>query len=291
MRVFLSWSGPKSRAVAEALRDWLPKVIQSVRPFMSQVDISAGTRPMAEIESQLESCKFGIICVSADNWTRPWLNFEAGAISKRLGLAETRVAPLLIDMKPEDIDSPLKQFQMKTLDRAGVFEVVASLNALSDDPLTPEFLRDTYEVWWPRLEPRLQELDATPAQTAVEQRGIEDKVDEMLRILRSIGTNLSGASAAFNTRAPSGAYVVNISTPDVMNVLVPKVTEDIAELGGTVDEASWDGEVLRLVVNTKGDREISSRVFEYVQTLPVRVQLVNAAKYQIRKSRRPNSES
>lgn len=42
MKVFLSGSGEKSKAAAEAFRRWLPCVLQSVRPWMSDRDIGAG---------------------------------------------------------------------------------------------------------------------------------------------------------------------------------------------------------------------------------------------------------
>lgn len=113
MKVFLSWSGEKSRAVAEALRDWLPYVIQEVEPFMSSEDIVAGARWQDELATQLDESRFGILCVTQDNQSAPWLNFEAGAIAKQLGL--NRVVPLAIDLRLAELRPPLGQFQAKEM--------------------------------------------------------------------------------------------------------------------------------------------------------------------------------
>ena len=79
MKVFISWSGAKSKAVADALGEWLPQVLQSVVPFVSSDSIRAGGRWQAEVASALEETSVGIVCVTTDNQVEPWLNFEAGA--------------------------------------------------------------------------------------------------------------------------------------------------------------------------------------------------------------------
>src|ERR1700749_560604 len=67
MKVFISWSGTRSRAVANALHPWLPDVLQQMEPWMSQRDIGAGARWSQELDEQLESTQFGIICVTPEN--------------------------------------------------------------------------------------------------------------------------------------------------------------------------------------------------------------------------------
>lgn len=42
MRVFVSWSGERSREVAKAFRDWLPLVLHYAEPWVSDADIEAG---------------------------------------------------------------------------------------------------------------------------------------------------------------------------------------------------------------------------------------------------------
>src|SRR5260370_7231044 len=80
--VFLSWSGPRSKSAAEALKDWLPNILQTARPWMSATDIEKGTRWREEVAAALDTMKAGIICLTPENLTAEWLLFEAGALSK-----------------------------------------------------------------------------------------------------------------------------------------------------------------------------------------------------------------
>jgi hypothetical protein len=89
MNVFISWSGPASLAVAKALKEWLPTVIQAAEPWVSDVDIASGARWSPEVSKQLEAAKFGIICLTPGNMDAPWVLFEAGAISRVVGWKRT----------------------------------------------------------------------------------------------------------------------------------------------------------------------------------------------------------
>ena len=87
MRVFISWSGDTSKRLAEALRDWLPGVLQAVKPYFTPNDIEKGTRWSGEIAGELEKASFGLFCLTRDNINSPWMMFEAGALSKHVDKA------------------------------------------------------------------------------------------------------------------------------------------------------------------------------------------------------------
>lgn len=178
MKVFISWSGPRSRFLGEALRSWLPRVIQSVKPWMSDQDIAAGARWLSEVSGQLSDTRVGIICVTPENQSNPWLLFEAGALSKSLD--QTYVCPILFDLVPSQLSSPLAQFQAIQAHHDGVEKIVTTLNsALPGGSITAEDLHEAFEVWWPKLATRLEEMPP-PASLRPTKRSTEEILEEIV---------------------------------------------------------------------------------------------------------------
>src|ERR1044071_5524752 len=101
MKIFLSWSGERSKSVALALRAWMPLVLHYVEPWLSDKDIAAGDRWSLEVGKELEQSNYGIICLTRDNLDAPWVLFEAGALSKALSAGS--VCPYLLDTDFRDI--------------------------------------------------------------------------------------------------------------------------------------------------------------------------------------------
>ena len=157
MKLFISWSGRVSEQAAKALREWLPNVIQSIEPFYSTEDIRKGQRWSAEIGNQLEGTPFGILCVTPSNAGSPWLNYEAGALSKNIG--DAKVIPLVFGMRPGDLPAgPLTQFQGASTTEEDILKIVTSLNEAGNPPLPDDRLKMIFEKWWPDLEEKLKEV-------------------------------------------------------------------------------------------------------------------------------------
>ena len=157
MKVFISWSGERSKKVAVIFRDWLPTVIQAIEPFVSSEDIEKGARWNTDIAQELKESNFGLICVTKDNLDSQWLNFEAGALSKTID--NSYVAPLLFDVKPSDLKtSPISQFQATSFSEDDMKRLVETLNTASGNCLTPARLNKAFELCYPDLEKSLSEL-------------------------------------------------------------------------------------------------------------------------------------
>lgn len=185
MNVFISWSGQGSRELALALRDWLPAVVQDVEPFVSSKDIASGAVWQREISENLEASDFGIICITPSNQRTPWINFEAGALAKRLGQA--KVVPLAFGMKVTDIEPPLGQFQAETVDAEGVSRLLSSINQALPNPLSDEVLARAAATWWPQLQERIEAIDlGDPAEEAAEVRTERELLEEVLTTVRSL---------------------------------------------------------------------------------------------------------
>ena len=164
MDVFISWSGLRSNAMARALRDLLPNFIHGVNPFMSQVDVDKGKRPLNEIEKHLETSGCGIVCVTPENLSSQWLNFEGGGLSVKVS---TNVWTYLLGMKYKEVTGPLDQFQHTLANKIDTLELVVSLHRRAKTALTRARIEKTFEMYWPELEAKLKAIPplAAPACT------------------------------------------------------------------------------------------------------------------------------
>ena len=180
MNVFLSWSGDRSKAVAELLDRWLQCVIQAVDPWMSSKDIDRGTLWFSEVNDQLQNTSIGIICLTQENKVKPWILFEAGALAK--GLSESRVCTFLIDLEPTDIGAPLSQFNHTSPTQDSLWGLIVTLNnSLKEKGLKEKILDQVFNTYWPQFYSEFQKIITdTPAVETVEKRTDDDILLEIL---------------------------------------------------------------------------------------------------------------
>ncbi len=184
MRVFLSWSGERSRAVAEALRDWLPNVIQAVEPWVSASDIEKGARWSADVARELEQTQVGVICLTSDNLNAPWILFETGALSKTLD--NTFVCPYLLDITPTEVKAPLAQFQLTVAQKEDTRKLVHTINRAQRETALPENRINTaFDRFWPDLEAQLASIPPATRRKAP-PRPEREILEEILGIVRTL---------------------------------------------------------------------------------------------------------
>ena len=201
MKVFISWSGDDSKRHAEALRNWLPAVLQLVKPYFTPSDVEKGTRWNTDIAKELESSEIGILCVTRDNLHSEWVMFEAGALSKSMDKAH--VCPVLFGIQNIDLAGPLKQFQTTEFAKDDFKKLVSVINnKLGDNKLPPKTLDSVFEKWWPELEVEIQKNFAELKDRDEEPiRSERDLLEEVLELSRSTAKNVRRPPRSINPKA------------------------------------------------------------------------------------------
>ena len=184
MKLFISWSGTRSRAIAEVLCNCIPDVIQACKPWISSKDIDPGARWSSDLAKELELTKFGVICLTSENLKSRWIHFEAGALSKILD-DRTRVCPYLLELEPTDIDGPLVQFQAIRANKDDTLKLIYAINkAMGDEALSDERLNRAFIKNWPGLEKELAAISESDSADKEPKRSDRDLIEEILRTVR-----------------------------------------------------------------------------------------------------------
>jgi hypothetical protein len=235
MDIFITWSGPRSLAVAEALKEYLPLIVNDFSPWLSEADINKGANWGTELTAALSRARAGIVCLTPSNLTAPWLLFEAGAIAK--SVAEKPLAcTLLIGLKSSDLSGPLTLFQDTKLTRDDLLKLVKTLNnALGEKAVKEAQIEKAFDLVWQELSER---LDRLPSDGSAERprRAEYDMLEELVDLARS----KSASDAALLAQAEG------------------RVTELTVRLAGAERSLSLERERARLISDL--ERDLAARI-------------------------------
>ncbi|MEW7865476.1 TIR domain-containing protein [Aeromonas diversa] len=240
MKVFLSWSGERSRLVATLLDEWLRCVLQAIRPWISTKDIDRGSLWFSEIQDQLQDVTTGIICLTQENKEKPWILFEAGALAK--GLSNSRVCTLLIDLEPHDIRDPLAQFNHTKPDQDGIYALVHTLNnRLGDNRLDPAILTKVLDTYWTQFEERFAAIIVnSPVTEKPKARPEKDILTEILDLTRGLNQRLTalekGRSYERDLNANQVLFITNDDDSKNISKMIDKRIIDLYKEKHGLDE-------------------------------------------------------
>lgn len=193
MRVFLSWSGQQSRQVALLLKSWIPRVLQSADVYMSEQDIAAGERWLLNVSTNLADHEFGFTILTQTNLNAPWIQFEAGALSK--SLQTSRLIPILCGVENISPLNPLSQFQyIKGHEKEQILRAITAINTFSERPLLDALLKESFDKWYPDFEAEYSMIDLSvsdaPPQPTLTGEDIANLLMNMVREMKSIRADI-----------------------------------------------------------------------------------------------------
>lgn len=189
MKVFVSWSGERSRRVAELLREWLAGVIQRLDIWIS-LDLDRGSTWFSEINEAISAVEVGIVCLTKENLNAPWILFEAGALAR--GISSNRVCTVLIDLEAKSISDPLAQFNHTKPSKEDMYKLVKTLNhRLGIDALKDEVLNNVYTLHWPLFEEKYNVIISETKEGSIPQKSEADLMQDILTKVSSLEKRLN----------------------------------------------------------------------------------------------------
>lgn len=305
--MFISWSGDTSRKVADALAEWLPRIVNAVDPWIS-TQMQKGARSVPEMTEALETTRFGVICLTRDNLQEPWIHFEAGALSKT---RDALVWTFLHELTPADIEAPLSQFQHTQSTKDDVEQFVRAVNDAVRDSgekaLDDKLLARQFASLWGDLETALKAVPkprgASSSAPMRSERAILEEVLETVRQLKRDEAPLPWLTFQDTfVSQPGGEGVMQASPPPkpIWSVYVyfAESAQEVEEAFSLMMSAGLirsyqhqplEGQPSRWLVRSHTTPDILERLLEAVGIKPVSIRRV--LRRRVRRARTPPSSA
>lgn len=136
-----------------------------------------------------------MLFVTKENQIKPWLLFEAGALSK--GIFENGVCTFLVDLNVRDIESssPLSHLKHTSTTTEQILELIRTINKrLQSEAVSEIVLQKTFEAMWEDFSEKLEEIKSLPDDASTPNRTDNDILNDILENVLSINKKVSSPS-------------------------------------------------------------------------------------------------
>ena len=138
MNIFISQSGDLSKKIAEVFSDWIKSYFKDAKVFVSSNTIDGGKIWFENILENLREADFAISILTKENHSKPWINYEYGALVEILrskGIDSSKIVPILFGITPDDISKePIQQYQcIIWSDKEKIQKMFSSINSLNEE--------------------------------------------------------------------------------------------------------------------------------------------------------------
>ncbi len=130
LTIFISWSKSPAKEIATNIKSLLEEIFPdpNIEIFLSSAvnnGIVAGERFRNKLDNKLMESNFGILVLTGNNFERPWMMFESGALSKNTD--NSRIVPIIFNRSREELESPIKNFQCIKYSEEGFLDLIYTI--------------------------------------------------------------------------------------------------------------------------------------------------------------------
>ncbi|GEM_PF-3770660 len=181
--VFISFSGLRSRKIAELLAELIANHLSRLRVFLYGPE--SGSRHLEDLGGELDVLSYAILCLTPENMHAPWIHFEAGAISKHR--ASARIVPLTFSLAPEALHMPLAQFGARSAAPTDITQLLVDMaRDFGQEQPDPVAVEADWQTMLVQNAPELRE----PSELVDENNPIHNRIRKYCRTVSSRSTSL-----------------------------------------------------------------------------------------------------
>lgn len=196
MNIFISWSKPRSRKVADALSELIKAVVEGAEPWVSS-HIGGGEDFVSSLHNNLNRADYAIVCLTEETCDEKWIFYEVGSLVSR----GVTVCPYLIDnkMKTSALPLPLPNWQAHRADKRETYVLLREIKTLTAggrDKFDEHEFKEKFNSHWGKFDEILKRAQIKSVEEAFDF--CQKRVEHIIGLARELDRYCAHLETALN---------------------------------------------------------------------------------------------